>query len=540
MKRVFYNNDNNCFFYRQLLYNLPVNEESLKEYINQYSGSNITDFSINTFGQVSMFKNDSTECENDMLKSISDELGYDFNDRNRKINYHLEWMKMLQDLWDKNIDHIKVWINELRKIGIRPWISIRTNDAHHLFHDSYYWPKFRKDHDGEYEIVRHRKPIDYLEKCFDYSIDTVRNRIINVVKENLDRYDVDGIEIDFMREMDSFQYGSEFFGREILNDFMRTIKKMVLQYETKYGHKIEIGVRVMTTPEYNQEMGFDIIEWAKEGLVDVVVPTPRYRMDNNPTYYFWKQIMEPYGVDVLSGFEIIIKVGNREWTNIPEDINTVETVFGSSASFLSQGVDGLYFFNYFDNLYDCSKYSVVDYKKCKNNSEDSLKTPYGFYRLWFEMKLDDSIYDLPRRNIYTFSDKAPMWRCSNPFQTTPSIDNGIPRELVGYDKNGVINPAFYRVITGKILKNSKVILYLGLTKPLSEIDGFTLFVNSKPVKYIGEKECVKPKLTNSKLYAFEIENDGNMPDVQILEIYIDSVKSGGMLDYIEISINKDF
>ena len=49
-----------------------------------------------------------------------------------------------------------------------------------------------------------------------------------------------------------------------------------------------------------------------------------------------------------------------------------------------------------------------------------------------------------------------------------------------------------------------------------------------------------PKLTKADLYAFEIDNNGNLPDVQIVEIYVDGKESGGRLDYLEISINKDF
>ena len=69
--------------------------------------------------------------------------------------------------------------------------------------------------------------------------------------------------------------------------------------------------------------------------------------------------------------------------------------------------------------------------------------------------------------------------------------------------------------------------------------GFNIFVNGNVVNYLGEADCRLPKLTNSKLYAYEIENDGNLPEVQIIEMFVDGIIGGGVLDYIEISINKE-
>lgn len=545
MKRCYFNNDNNCFFYRQWKYNLGYTEQAIKEYIHQYKGSNITDFSINTFAQTSMFPSTVMQTEMDLGRRMWKE-GYPTKSSEElKADFSYAWRKALTDLWESGLDYIQIWIDELRKIGIRPWISIRMNDLHHNFHNEWFHTDFRRSLKGECDIIRHRKPIDLSEKNLDYSFEVVRNHFLDVVKENLDRYDVDGLELDWMREIDCFAYGEEFFGKEIMTQFMRDVKAIVTKAEKRYGHKIEIAVRCMTTPQFNQEIGLDVMQWAKEGLVNLVTPMSRYAShDNNTPYYFWKQILEPYGVEVLGGFDQLMRTNHFSFDDWNPGFglasNTVETVFGSAAAFLAQGVDGLYFFNYFDNMFDCAKEGVQTYFESKNNTETDLHTAKGYFRIWFEMTLDEKVYELPRRMIYTFTDKAPMWRCRTPFQTTMSLDNGLPRELYGYDKNGVITPAFFRIETGKILPNSKVILYLGLSKPVLEMKGFTLFVNSRPVKYIGEKDCVIPKVTKQKLYAFEVENTGKMPDVQIIEMYVDNKESAGVLDYLEITVNKEF
>ena len=62
----------------------------------------------------------------------------------------------------------------------------------------------------------------------------------------------------------------------IMNGFIRSFKYIVKQAEEKFGHPIRITVRLTRDIDQSLRFGFDARTWAKEGLVDMIVPSPRW------------------------------------------------------------------------------------------------------------------------------------------------------------------------------------------------------------------------------------------------------------------------
>ena len=90
------------------------------------------------------------------------------------------------------------WIKHCGRIGIRPWLSVRMNDHHHwkektsvLRSDFYYEAKRKGWLLGE----KYRSS----QNDFDYGVPEVRAQMLAYIKEQLSRYDVYGLELDFMR-----------------------------------------------------------------------------------------------------------------------------------------------------------------------------------------------------------------------------------------------------------------------------------------------------------------------------------------------------
>ena len=57
---------------------------------------------------------------------------------------------------------------------------------------------------------------------------------------------------------------------------MRDVRKLVADAAAKRGHPIRLGVRVPSRPEVAAGLGLDAVAWAKEGLIDLLVVTPRW------------------------------------------------------------------------------------------------------------------------------------------------------------------------------------------------------------------------------------------------------------------------
>ena len=172
----------------------------------------------------------------------------------------------------QGIDYPARVIQRCRHDGISPWITLRMNDCHyndipsHPFHGSF-WKKnsqfFRKNCTG------------YFATCLDYAHPEVRDFYRSLIVETLDRYDIDGLELDFLREPFLFSAGKEAEGTPILTAWIREIRKLVDDAAAKRGHAIRLGVRVPSRPETSLAMGLDAIGWAQQGLIDLLVATPR-------------------------------------------------------------------------------------------------------------------------------------------------------------------------------------------------------------------------------------------------------------------------
>ena len=136
-------------------------------------------------------------------------------------------------------------IQRCRHHGIAPWISIRMNDVHyndnldHPFH-SPFWRKpelFRDGHPG------------YFARALDYAHAEVRDHYLALITETLERYDIAGLELDFMREPYLFSMGREPEGRQILTGWLREIRTLAKAAAKRRGHAVMLGVRVPSSPD---------------------------------------------------------------------------------------------------------------------------------------------------------------------------------------------------------------------------------------------------------------------------------------------------
>ena len=267
----------------------------------------------------------------------------------------VRWRKLVHNMLDvhrQNVDYPARVIERCRHQGISPWISLRMNDAHcndnldHPFHGAI-WRRleyFRKGHPG------------YYARCLDYAHADVRNLYRALVAETLERYDVDGIELDFMREPYLFSAGQEQKGREILSEWLREIRRLVDAASQKHSRTIKIGVRVPSDPGVAMALGLDAPEWAREHLVDLVVPTPRWRtMQFDIPLARWRELLGPR-VTLAGGLE------SRCQPSVGGPVDNLDPDYdaGAAVAVLSGGADAVYLFNHFQNS---GRWSIPEYQR---------------------------------------------------------------------------------------------------------------------------------------------------------------------------------
>ncbi len=254
--------------------------------------------------------------------------------------------KRMKSLAESGIDVYEVWIDLLRRHQISPWISIRMNDVHDAHNEnSHMHCDLWREH-PEFRVAPYRKG-NWFAQQLDYGRPEVRDYMMRLVDELLERYDSDGLELDWMRFCRVFQYGHEVENRHILTDFIQTVREKTRQAAERRGHPVKIAVRVQMDPRDAYNVGFDVEEWCRRGLVDIVIPAPFF--DNNweqCPIREWRRIV---GKDVL--IAPCLDTSYKPYRNFDRTCNSA---FENAVAtcYLAQGADRIYLFNHFGNQHN--------------------------------------------------------------------------------------------------------------------------------------------------------------------------------------------
>ncbi len=336
--------------------------------VDDYATTNITDLFFNVFCQYSA-------VDSQWWTSYGDK--YEQKVENGvEVDYTKEYSAIYKINRTYGMDPYAVWVERAREKGMRSWFSVRMNDCHcpdetvaFLRSDFFYEAREKGWMVGD--------KYGYSRFCFDYAVPEVREKMLGYIRELLERYDLDGIELDFQREIICFDYQNQPDCHLIMTEFMRQVKQIVTEAAEKWGHTIDIGTRLSRDLEQSKCYGFDAVTWAKEGLVDLVVPTPRWATnDDDMPIAAWKKALP--GVAVQAGLDVLV---NRQTFVAAMKADVARSL---AAKYLAQGSDGLYLFNLFlghgqSEAIDQQFYQIYD--TCIS-IEKALQHPMRYILMW--------------------------------------------------------------------------------------------------------------------------------------------------------------
>ena len=173
-----------------------------------------------------------------------------------------------------------------------------------------------------------------------------------MAEEYLLNFESDGIELDFLRSMPVFRPGFDDVCKNILTQFMRDVRYLANLAEKKYGHKLRIAVRVPYFITEAMNSGMDLVAWAKEKLVDILIPGPaNTNTEDDWPLALWKQLIPP-PVQIVPCIDCMI----RGQGGIGIKMNQ-ETDNGFAATYYYEGADGIYLYNHFPYAYGGGTYA---------------------------------------------------------------------------------------------------------------------------------------------------------------------------------------
>jgi len=261
-----------------------------------------------------------------------------------------------QELWPQNakrlhvagLDPYAIWIARARAHRLSPWLSMRMNDVHSVdmptsYMHSEFWranPSLRRVPGGPVQ--------PWVNHALNYAHAEVRAHQAAFLQELFERYDPDGVELDWMRFGFHLTPGRERDEAPLLDAFVRDARQLAEAWSRRRGHPIRLGVRVPAHPDAAAGLGLDAVRWARAGWIDLIVPCPFWRTaDFDIPVELWRERLgaDAARVAVVPGFEHNL----RAWltgVTVPNDLASLR---GFAAAAQHRGADSLYLFNWMDS-----------------------------------------------------------------------------------------------------------------------------------------------------------------------------------------------
>ena len=228
-----------------------------------------------------------------------------------------------------------VIVEECHKRGIDAFVSLRMNDCHDGQHARGKLPN------PELATFKRQNP-DWLVPDLDwwtalnFAHPRVRSLKLRVIEEFFDRWDFDGIELDWLRHTLYFPRGTEVENTHHLTALMRKVRDSLKRRAKKRGRPIEVAVRIPERVDWCLAGGFDIRTWIAEDLVDILILGQG--LTELPTLKEFRSLMSNRQLPV---YPCMTTYGNG-YRIYPEDV-----VRGNAANLWRDGADGLSTFNWF-------------------------------------------------------------------------------------------------------------------------------------------------------------------------------------------------
>ena len=240
--------------------------------------------------------------------------------------------KNLKALFDAGIDPYSVVLAEAKARGLEALLTFRMNDAHG---NDFLRTAFWRQH-PEYRLGT---------GALDFGHAAVREYVFRLIEESVQRYDCDGIELDFQRFPTFFKTGTTEERVAKISELVARVRAMLDLEGTKRGRRLILAARIpsdygRTAPSYEKarSIGCDPVEWASKGWIDFLTVSEflfvRYDLPIQP----WKRLIP--NVPVYGGIECA-EGGKR---------NQCLTAAGyrkAARHLWTDGADGIYLFNFF-------------------------------------------------------------------------------------------------------------------------------------------------------------------------------------------------
>ena len=255
-----------------------------------------------------------------------------------------------------------------RELGLHVYASIRMNDCHF---DGKQVEDLGDMGDSREVTIRREHPewllgdqtSEWFAMAWNFEVPEVRERRFAHIKDVCERYDWDGVELDWQRH--GFHLPQEYAYRMgyVLTDLQRAVRRMANEVGERRGRPFYVAARVSTTLEMCRRTGYDIPTWIDEGLVDILIPAAGASTDSSIDLTEFVELCRGTDVVVYPGLDSDERTRRPHWFAVlrgtttiadsytdpgPEDDYTKDKMINRALAsrYHREGAGGIYVFNW--------------------------------------------------------------------------------------------------------------------------------------------------------------------------------------------------
>jgi len=289
--------------------------------------------------------------------------------------------------------YVKTGIRHLEQAGY-DLIQVILDRAHENKMEFVAGMRMNDRHQGSTQTPFYKEHPEWKLEGFsgglDYKYEGVRKPLLAFAEEFLERYDVDGIELDWLRWCHMFTRAEAEQNAGILTGFVAQMRKVVDQAAGRRGRtKLLLGVRVPQTIDECKSLGFDVRAWVQDGLVDYLCPSDFFYTDFNMRTEDFVALTSGTNCKVYPTVHPVISQRNDHQVHSPASYRA------AAKNHYAFGADGISSYNYQYNWY------VLLYPHRKLGSVDAWPRAFGYLT---ELRDEQSVSRGDRHYMY-----HPLW-----------------------------------------------------------------------------------------------------------------------------------
>lgn len=274
----------------------------------------------------------------------------------RFIDRIMAFMNLYQDLLDAGVDWLAETTRACRRRGIAPWVTVRMNDfhGHKNIEGSFFNTEQLKD--PAMRLSRSGYSPTMFEPGYrtalNYEKPEVRAQMYAQIKEVVEDYDFEGLELDWWRQPLCCEPNATPETVAMMTGWFREVRALTRRRAQATGRPYPFGLRIPGRLDTLKNIGIDVETLCRKEVIDFVAPSgfwcTSWEMPHDELRRRLGKSVAIYGV-IEDGANPLPSRGLER--NLARDIRLIssspEMLRANAAGKLALGADGIEWFNFY-------------------------------------------------------------------------------------------------------------------------------------------------------------------------------------------------